>query len=111
MHGQKVNVPNTQAFCFGTRSRIFDVRTDLKSSTRLICFVRFMSYTKYVYEVHLFYAAVFIDFLCFEVLIQIENTLFLNTINILTEYRYKSNRIYQELLEFIKYSFLITIQR
>ena len=65
---------------------------------------------KYVYEVHLFDAAVFIESLFFEVLIQIENNLFLNTINILTEYRYNSNRIYQELLEFIKYSFLITIQ-
>ena len=34
----------------------------------------------------------------FEVLIQIENILFLNTINIFMEYRCNSNIIYQELL-------------
>ena len=34
----------------------------------------------------------------FEVLIQIENILFLNAINILIEYRYNSYTIYQELL-------------
>ena len=41
----------------------------------------------------------------FEVLIQIENIIFLNTINIFMEHRYNSNIIYQELLSFIKYSF------
>ena len=34
----------------------------------------------------------------FEIIIQIENNLFLNTINILMEYRYNNYIIYQELL-------------